>query len=114
MTAIVGFISGICASMGLGGGFVLMLYLSLFTDTPLDQSRLINLIFFIPVAAFSLFSHIKNGFVDKKAALFSIIGGIAGVFIGLWLSGMIPSELLSKIFAAVILIIGIKEVFSKK
>ena len=28
----VGFLSGICASMGIGGGFVLMLYLTLFAD----------------------------------------------------------------------------------
>ena len=55
----IGFLSGICASMGIGGGFVLMLYLTLFAG---------------------------------------------------WLS----NEWISKLFALLILVVGIKELFGKK
>lgn len=55
----VGFLSGICAAMGIGGGFVLMLYLTLFTAAAQKDAQLFNLLFFLPAAALSLFRHQK-------------------------------------------------------
>lgn len=45
-----GLLSGIIGSMGLGGGAVLIIYLSLFTETEQLRSQGINLLFFIPIA----------------------------------------------------------------
>ena len=42
-----GLFSGILGSMGLGGGAVLVIYLSLFTNTKQLSAQGINLIFFI-------------------------------------------------------------------
>ena len=46
-----GLLSGIIGAMGLGGGAVLIIYLSVFTDMPQLKSQGINLLFFIPIAA---------------------------------------------------------------
>jgi len=44
--ALVGFFSGLTASMGLGGGFVLLICFSLFTELPQLENQLMNLTFF--------------------------------------------------------------------
>ena len=49
-----GLFSGILGSMGLGGGAVLVIYLSLFTETKQLTAQGINLLFFIPIAAVSV------------------------------------------------------------
>ena len=54
MNVFVGLITGAAASMGLGGGFVLLVYLSIFTNTPQDMAQGINLLFFLPIALLSL------------------------------------------------------------
>jgi len=51
---IVSFLSGIMASMGLGGGMVLILYLSAINGLDQLSSQGINLLFFIPIGIFSV------------------------------------------------------------
>lgn len=110
--AIASFLSGITASMGLGGGFVLLLYLNFFTDMGMNESKFINIIFFLVVGSISLFSHNKNGLIEKqltrKLVYLGIIGAIAGAFIGY----IIPTDFLAKIFGGFLLIIGIQLLFS--
>lgn len=114
MQIIIGIVSGIIASMGLGGGFVLLLYLTVIAGVDQIQAQGINLIFFIPIALISLIIHIKNGFVDKKPLLLSILCGAAGVAVGSCVAFNIPVELLSKAFAVFVLVLGIKELFFQK
>ena len=45
-----GLFSGIIGGMGLGGGAVLIIYLTLFTETEQLTAQGINLLFFIPTA----------------------------------------------------------------
>ena len=49
-----GLFSGIIGGMGMGGGAVLIIYLSLFTDTPQLKAQGINLLFFIPVGLIAI------------------------------------------------------------
>lgn len=49
---IVAFLTGITASMGLGGGFILVIYLTIFAQMPQLAAQGVNLIFFLPIAAF--------------------------------------------------------------
>lgn len=110
----VGFLSGICAAMGIGGGFVLMLYLTLFTAAAQKDAQLFNLLFFLPAAALSLFRHQKSGLIEKAAAKRAVWTGLLGAAAGsagaVWLS----DQWLGKLFAALILIVGIKELFGRE
>lgn len=108
------FLAGICASLGLGGGFILLIYLSIFSNISQQQAQLINLIFFIPIGLFSLFFHKKNNLIEKKMTLSIILFGIIGVFIGFGLSFFLSSKILLKIFSLFIFFIGIKQIFPKK
>lgn len=111
---IVALLSGIIASMGLGGGTVLIIYLALFTSLSQIQCQGINLIFFIPIALLAVIIHSKNKLIEWKKIVPAIITGTIGVFIGSFLAFSINPQYLKKAFAVFILFIGIKELFTKK
>ena len=110
---IVSFLAAILGSMGLGGGFILLIYLTAFANVPQFEAQSINLIFFIPVAIIALIIHSKNKLVLWKDALVSILFGIIGVFVGFYLASWAGSEIISWGFAGVVLFTGVKELFAK-
>ncbi len=117
LQAIVGFFAAVISSMGMGGGGILLIYLSAFTNTPQLKAQGINLLFFIPIALVSIFFHIRNGFIKKKAALFMILAAVPSALLGAYLSGNIHGDLLRKGLAIFLLILGVKEIilsFKKK
>ena len=76
------------------------------------EAQGVNLLFFLPIAAFSLIFHAKNHLIEKKVLLPSILPEIAGVFLGVFLARAIGSDLLRKIFAGFVLLVGVREIFS--
>lgn len=109
-----GFIAGICASLGIGGGGMLILYLTLFARVQQLEAQGINLLFFIPCALVALFLHAKNGLVDKKAALPAVFAGVLGVALGSLLAPLLGEELLRKAFAILLLFLGCYELLAKR
>ena len=67
--AVVGALSGVIASMGLGGGFVLLIWLTLHDGMPQREAQGVNLLFFLPIALISVIMHIRAGFIDKKLVI---------------------------------------------
>lgn len=110
----VGVISGICAALGIGGGFVLLIYLTAIISTNQLEAQLLNLIFFIPIAGLSLILHIKHKLVDKKFAIPCAVSGTAFTIAGAFTATVVNAAFISKIFAVLILIIGVYQFFSKQ
>ncbi len=108
-----GIFSGVIASMGMGGGAVLLIYLNLFTTISGLAAQGINLIFFIPTAVFSLIIYIKNKEIKWKNIIPITIFGILGAGLGLFLTRFLETALLTKLFGGFLIIIAIKEIFSK-
>lgn len=113
INVIVGFLSGVIASMGLGGGFVLLIWLTLFQDLPQRTAQGINLLFFLPIALISVIMHLRSGLIDKKLVLSLIPGGIIGAVLGTLGSQVIGNELLRKLYAIFLLAFGLRELFRK-
>ncbi|MGN0643146.1 MAG: TSUP family transporter [Huintestinicola sp.] len=107
-------LTGILASLGVGGGMILILWLTVFMHTDQISAQGINLIFFLPIALLSVIIHRKNGFVSIKELLPAILTGIPGACAGALAADYIGSPLLGKIFGGFILIIGIRSIFSGK
>lgn len=80
------FLTGIFASMGLGGGMVLIVYLTVFAGFSQLVAQGINLVFFIPIAIISLVLHTKNKLVEWKKAVPAVLWGTAAVIISAWLA----------------------------
>ena len=114
MTFIVSFLAALMGALGLGGGFILLIYLTVFEKMPQFQAQGINLVFFIPIAICALIFHTKNKLVLWKDAIISILFGAVGVFLGFWIAMNLGEKFISYIFAGVIFIVGVKEIFAKK
>ena len=104
--------AGIAASMGLGGGFVLLVYLSAVAGIAQMEAQWINLLFFVPIAGFSLWMHCKNKLVETKAVWPMAAGGAAGAVAGVFLAGMAGDAALTRIFAVFLLAAGCREFFA--
>ncbi len=113
MNIIVGLLSGIAASMGFGGGFVLIIYLTVFENINQITSQGVNLLFFLPVALVSLIIHQKNRLISWKTLIKLLPGGILGILLGSFISTNINVDFLQKLFAGLLLFVGCKELFHK-
>lgn len=109
-----GLASGILGALGLGGGSVLLLYLALVTGTDQLVAQGINLLFFLPVGAFSLWQHHRHGLVRWDLVLPALLPGLVGVWGGSLLAGYIGGEGLSKLFGVLLIVLGLRELFSSK
>ena len=110
---IVSFLSGFIASLGLGGGMVLIIYLAIFTGMGQLEAQGINLIFFIPIALISIILHTKSKLIIWKRIIPSIITGVIAALVFSFIASMLGSKVLSKIFSVFIIIIGIRELIKK-
>lgn len=105
--ALAGFLSGIIGAMGLGGGAVLLIYLSLFKNTDQLNAQGINLLFFIPIGLLSVIIFAVKKQIKWKKVLFLSVSGLVGAALGVWLSGFIGSEIISKIFGGLLAVAGL-------
>ena len=111
---LIGLFAGIISGMGIGGGMILIPALRLFTDVTQKASQCVNLFYFIPTAVSALFIHIKNKNVSFKILLPLLLCGVAFSFLGSFLAVRIGENFLGKLFAAFILIAGIRELWTTK
>lgn len=114
ITVISSFISGLLCSMGLGGGSVLIIYLTSYLDMPQKEAQGINLVFFIPIAIYSVIRYNKDKLVDFDTAKSFIIWGVIGVGIGYFIFNLIPTEYCGKIFGVLLIVMGLKDLFTRK
>jgi hypothetical protein len=110
---LLGFIAGMISGMGMGGGTVLIPGLVLFAGIEQKIAQGINLLYFMPSAIAALILHIKNKHIRKEFLVFLIGGGLLGACIGSWLAVKFSNNLLRKIFAVFLTIMGIYEFFCK-
>lgn len=79
--------TGVLSSWGVGGGTLLLVVMTLFLGVEHREAQAVNLLFFLPAAAASLFFHREKGFLDKEAfrqaaipgAVFSLAGALASL-----------------------------------
>ena len=114
LTFIAALVTGFLASLGVGGGMVLIIWMTAILGTPQLEAQGINLIFFIPIALVSVILHYKNGLIELKKMILPIITGSIGAAVGSLTAHYIGSDNLRKIFAVFILLIGIKTLFFEK
>lgn len=107
MSSIIAILAGIFASMGLGGGSFLIIYLTLFKNLPQTLSQGINLMFFIPISIIALILHQKRKLIVWKYAILFAIIGIFGAIAGNLILNVINPYFLKKILGCFLLIIGI-------
>ena len=104
---------GFLAGIGVGGGSLLILWLSLILGMPHPEARIINLLFFLPSAVIASVFRWKEGHLDLKRILPGILAGCAAAAIGSFFSLRVNTELLKKLFGGLLLITGLRELLYK-
>lgn len=109
---LVGLISGIVSGMGMGGGSILILLLSIFLGVEQHVAQATNLVFFIPTALISIIINAKQKYIDYKTAIPVIITGITGAVAGAMIATKMNVTHLKKYFGYFLLSIAIFEIYS--
>ncbi len=107
------FLSAVLGAMGVGGGTVLIIYLTTFLAMEQKSAQGINLLFFLLTGILAVISNIKKELVDKKALKELIIISLPGLIAGFVLLNFISATLLKKLFGVILLSIGIKTLFNR-
>lgn len=108
---IAGFLSGIIGAMGLGGGAVLIIYLSIFTSTEQLTAQGINLLFFIPIGTLAVIIYSIRKQINWKTIMPLAFGGIIGSVSGIFIAKILGGNMTAKLFGAFLILLGLKELF---
>ena len=113
LPVLVGAVTGVLSGFGVGGGTLLLIYLTAFAGIAQNTAQGINLLYFLPAAAMALPSHVRNGYIKKQTALPAIAAGFLSSFAAAWAATAIDVELLRKCFGVFLLYIGVSELLRK-
>ena len=109
----VGALTGVLSGFGVGGGSLLLIYMTGFAGVPQALAQGINLLYFLPTAATALPAHFKNGYVEKRALLPAIGLGLVCSALTAWVAAGLDVEVLRKCFGGFLIVIGLRELFKK-
>jgi len=108
---IVGTALGFLTGLGIGGGSLLILWLTMVLNTDPLTARSINLLFFIPSAVIACMFRMKQGKLSLQPILPAIIAGCIAAGVFSWISTILDVEILKKGFGIVLLAAGARELF---
>ena len=108
---IIGILAGIFTGLGLGGGSVLILFLTLFLNLEQHIAQATNLLFFIPSALVCIILNAKRKLINFKNAIF-VVFGVVGAVCGAVVSRNMPVTKLRKLFGVFLLFISAYEIYS--
>lgn len=110
----VGLLTGILSGFGIGGGSLLILYLTAFAGVDQYVAGGINLLYFLCCAPAALISHFRHKRVELRAVLWCSLAGVATSLGAAWVASVMNTDLLRRLFGILLLYIGTRELFCKK
>ena len=109
VSLLAGSILGFLAGLGIGGGSLLILWLTIVQQIPYATARGINLLFFLPAAVITCFLRCRQGVLKIRAILPAIISGtIAAALVSFFTAGM-DTTILKKAFGSLLMLTGLRE-----
>lgn len=107
VSTLLGFLTG----LGIGGGSLLILWLTLVESQSAETARGINLLFFLPSALIACLFRKKQGKLDLRRVWPAMAAGAAAAAVFSLISGMLRPDVLQKPFGILLLATGIRELF---
>ncbi|MBQ8834716.1 MAG: TSUP family transporter [Oscillospiraceae bacterium] len=111
---IVSTLLGFLAGLGIGGGSLLILWLTMVLGMEHTVARGINLLFFLPAAVIACFFRWKQGSIDWKLILPAILSGCLAAALFSWLGTVFDTGLLKKLFGGLLILTGIRELLYRE
>ena len=109
IAVIVGIVLGFLAGLGVGGGTLLILWVTLVLDTDPEIARMINLMFFLAAAGAVSLRRLKKGTLRFQKILPAALAGCAAAAVASLLVRNMDVALLKKAFGILLLITGVRE-----
>lgn len=108
---IVGTLLGFLSGLGIGGGSLLIIWLSVILGMDHNSARSINLLFFLPSALIACIFRWKQGAIRWKKILPAMVSGCIAAALFSRLGGMFQIEFLKKLFGGLLILTGLRELF---
>ena len=113
VSMIVGTLLGFLSGLGVGGGSLLMLWLTFALHLEQADARTVNLLFFLPAALVACYYRKKQGTLEVKKLLPAMAAGCLGALLGTRMGKALDVALLKKGFGILLLFTGIRELLWK-
>lgn len=114
MEIVVGTVLGFLSGLGIGGGSLLILYLTLIAGMDPSTARGINLLFYLPCAGIASLLRWKSGAVDQQKVLPAAVAGCLAAALFTWLAPSIDIQMLEKGFGLLLVAAGVRELTYRK
>ena len=113
LPVLAGGVTGVLSGFGVGGGTLLLVYMTVFAGLDQHLAQGINLLYFLPAGLMALPSHVKNGYLAKSVLLPAIAAGLLLAAIAAWIATELEVGVLRKCFGGFLIVIGAMELFEK-
>ncbi len=111
---LIGLLMGVLSGLiGIGGGIVAVPAMIYFLGIDPRVAMGTSLAIIVPVAIAGAMKRFQQGDVDITAFVCISALGIGGAVLGAWLSSLLSSQALQRIFAVFMILVGIRMMFSK-
>ncbi len=114
LAALAGFATGILSGFGVGGGTLLLVYMTAVEGLDQHLAQGINLLYFLPAGLCALPAHVKNGYIEKGVLLPTIGAGLVCAGLAAWAATAMDTAVLKKCFGGFLIAIGLWELFKKE
>ena len=108
---IVSFLCAGLAGLGVGGGGLLVIFLTMIRNTSQTEAQGINLVFFVVGMIPAFILHLKRKRIYKKILPIALPFCISGGVLGSYIASLLKTETLKSIFAWFLIISGIFSLF---
>ena len=106
-----GTVLGFLTGLGIGGGSLLIIWLTMVLGMDPAAARSINLLFFLPAAIIACIFRARQGSLFIRKVLPAVIAGCVGAGAFSYFSTILDVEILKKAFGLVLLAAGLRELF---
>ena len=110
---LIAIVLGFLAGIGVGGGSLLILWLTMVVGMPYPQARILNLLFFLPAAVIACLFKKKQGELPLKKILPAVIAGAVAAGLFSFIGFFLDVRILQGLFGALLVLTGIRELFYK-
>ena len=107
----VAIVLGFLAGLGVGGGSLLMLWLTSIMHMDYGVAKTVNLLFFLPTALIATLFHKKQGSVEIRKILPGIICACIAAAVFSYIGKHMDTTLLKKLFGGILILTGLRELF---
>lgn len=108
-----GLLCGILSGFGVGGGSLLMVWMTAVLSMEQKAAQGINLLYFLPCAVCALIFHIKNRQIVWRAVWPAAAAGSLCAIGGALLAQQLDESLLRRLFGGFLMLVGLSELLFK-